>query len=49
VTTVAASGLLPNSAREALVSQPLPGRAPLWVRWQAMARIGISMMLHDKL
>jgi putative ABC transport system permease protein len=28
---------------------PLAGRAPLWIRWQAMARIGVSMMLHDKL
>ena len=33
----------------AVVAAPLPSRASLRVRWRAMARTGIKMMLHDKL
>lgn len=28
---------------------PLPGRAPLFTRWRAMARAGLRMMFHGKL
>jgi putative ABC transport system permease protein len=38
-----------DEVARAHVAGPLPGQAPLFVRWQAMAHIGLSMMLHDKL
>jgi putative ABC transport system permease protein len=30
-------------------AHPLPGRASLWIRWSAMARIAWHMLRHDKL
>lgn len=38
-----------ESASHPPAARALPGRASLGVRWRAMARVGIKMMLHDKL
>ena len=39
----------PQGARGDVEARPLEGRASLWKRWVAMARVGVRMMFHDKL